>query len=234
MVEDASFSNTEFHKFRDRAEAGERLAEALGSYRGEGVLVLGIPRGGIPVAAIVAGSLEADLDVVVARKLGAPFQPELAVGAVTANGGLYRDEETIRALDVTEAYVEQVIQRESKVAHQREERFRGDKPAPSVEGRTVLVVDDGLATGATMRAAVRSVRKRHPARLIVAVPVGSEHACIALREEADEVVSLLTPEPFFAVGLYYVDFAPVEDDEVQRILDHFAAARAESAPTVDA
>jgi predicted phosphoribosyltransferase len=120
------------------------------------------------------------------------------------------------------------------VAHQREERFRGAKPLPALTGRTALLVDDGLATGATMRAAVRSVRARRPGRLIVAVPVGSEHACAALRSEADEVICLLTPEPFYAVGLYYANFAPVEDREVQRILDEFAATASNATALVEA
>jgi putative phosphoribosyl transferase len=220
--------------FHDRAEAGRRLAEALAAYRGQDALVLGIPRGGVPVAAEVARDLKAELDLVVARKLGAPFQPELAIGAVTANGGLFLDQETVEALGITENYLHDVIHRESEVAHQREERFRGAKPAPRVEGRTVLVVDDGLATGATMRAAVRSVRKRRPGKLVVAVPVGSHHACAMLWPEADELVCLTMPEPFYAVGLYYADFAPVDDREVQRILDEFAAVSANVAAPVDA
>jgi predicted phosphoribosyltransferase len=228
------FSYTGYRVYRDRAEAGDQLAAALAAYRGQRAVVLGIPRGGIPVAAAVARALDAELDVVVARKLGAPFQPELAVGAVTANGGLFRDEETIDALGITEDVLRQAIQRESAVARRREARFRGARPAPAIEGRTVLVVDDGLATGATMRAAVRSVRKRHPAKLVVAVPVGSEQACAALRPEVDEIVCMSTPEPFFAVGLYYADFTAVEDDEVQRILDTFATAHPGSATTVEA
>ena len=209
--------------FRDRREAGQRLVEALADYKGKDALVLGIPRGGVAVAAEVARQLEADLDVVVARKLGAPGQPELAIGAVTANGGLFLDHDAIEALGVSDDYLTAVIARESEVARQREERFRGARPPAAVEGRAVIVVDDGLATGATMRAAVHAVAKRRPARLIVAVPVGSQGACDALRKEADEVVCLLTPEPFWAVGLYYEDFAPVEDEEVQEILQQFRA-----------
>jgi putative phosphoribosyl transferase len=223
-----------YRAFRDRNGAGQRLAKVLEAYRGEGTVVLGIPRGGIPLAATVARALDADLDIVVARKVGAPFQPEFAIGAVTANGGLYLDEETIAELDIDDEYLRQAIELESKVARQREERFRGTRPEPAVAGRTVLVVDDGLATGATMRAAVRSVRKRHPAKLVVAVPVGSEQACEALVPEVDELVCLMRPDPFFAVGLYYQDFAPVEDDEVQRILDAFARTRSEPAATVEA
>jgi putative phosphoribosyl transferase len=218
------FFHHEAVPYRDRTEAGRRLAEAMAAYRGPDTLVLGIPRGGVPVAAEVACALGAELDVVVARKLGAPYQPELALGAITATGGLFLDQDIIDALGVTDDYLRTVMRTESQVAHRREERFRGKRPQPAVEGRTVLVVDDGLATGATMRAAVRSVRTRHPGKLVVAVPVGSAHACAALRAEVDEVICLLSPEPFYAVGLYYAHFGPVMDREVQRILEKSAAA----------
>jgi putative phosphoribosyl transferase len=216
------------HPYADRAEAGQRLAAALTADHRQDALVLGIPRGGVPVAAAVATAIGGELDVVVARKLGAPHQPELAIGAVTANGGLYLDEEAVFGLGVSQEYLTAEIARQSEEARQRERRFRGESaPPPRIEDRTVIVVDDGLATGATMRAAVRSIAKRHPARLIVAVPVGSRQACEALQHEADEVICLMTPDPFWAVGLYYEDFAPVEDDQVQEIL---ARARVTSAP----
>lgn len=220
---------SEFRPYADRVEAGERLAEALIRYEGRDALVLGIPRGGVPVAAEVARGIGADLDVVVARKLGAPMQPELAIGAVTANGGLYLDEDALLAIDVDPNYLNAEIARQSEVARQRETLFRGETPPPRITDRTVLVVDDGLATGATMRAALRSVAKRQPAHLIAAVPVGPGKTRDTLREEADEVVCLLTPEPFWAVGLYYQDFAPVEDDDVSRILARF---RPSTAPVV--
>ena len=205
-------------QFRDRVDAGVRLAEGLAAYRGRDVLVLGIPRGGVPVAAEVARRLGGDLDVVVARKLGAPGQRELAIGAVTANGGRFLNEELIGELRVPPGYLEQVTAEERAEARRRQERFRGDRPPARVTGRTVIVVDDGLATGATMRAAVRSVRRERPATLVVAVPVGAREACDALREEADVVVCLSQPEPFVAVGLHYERFEPTEDAEVQRIL----------------
>ena len=211
--------------FYDRREAGARLAEALDEYRGKDVLVLGIPRGGVPVAAEVACGLDAELDVVVARKLGAPTSPELAIGAVTANGGRFLNEELIRELGVSDAYLERVAAEQMAEARRREERFRGPHAIGEVTRRTVIVVDDGLATGATMRAAVRSVRKQEPARLVVAVPVGSAEACAALREEADEVVCLYQPVPFFAVGAFYEHFEPTEDAEVQQILEEWHAAR---------
>lgn len=218
--------------YRNREEAGRHLAAALHDLAGPDTLVLGIPRGGVPVAAEVAGALGAELDIIVARKLGAPYQPELAIGAVTANGGLFIDHEMVRDLGVRESYLNEVTERESSVAHNREIHFRGGRPASRIEGRTVIVVDDGLATGATMRAAVRSIRKQHPARLVVAVPVGSEEACSSLAQEADDVVCPLMPEPFFAVGMYYRDFLPVEDDEVEDVLATFGEA--ETSRTVQA
>lgn len=208
-------------QFRNREAAGLRLADALRDVEKEHPLILGIPRGGVPVAAEVAHALNAELDVIVARKLGAPRNPELAIGAVTSNGGLFIDHELVRDLGVRDAYLDEVIARESAVAHNREVRFRNGRPAPRIEGRTVIVVDDGLATGATMRAAVRSVRKHNPARLIVAVPVGSAESIASLESEADEVICPSVPEPFIAVGLYYEAFLPVEDAEVERILASF-------------
>jgi putative phosphoribosyl transferase len=204
--------------FADRRDAGGRLAARLTDYRGQHVLVLGIPRGGVPVATEVARRLESELDVVVARKVAAPGFSELAIGAVTANGGRFMNEGMIQELGVSDTYLELAIAREMAEARQREERFRAGRPLSPLAGRVVLLVDDGLATGATMRAAVRSVRSRHPSKLVVAVPVGSIQACAALRPEVDELVCLEEPEPFDAVGLYYDDFEPIEDAEVQRLL----------------
>lgn len=209
--------------FQDRLEAGRILAQRLRAYRGKSALVLGIPRGGVPVAAEVARALDADLDVIVARKLGAPGQAELAIGAVTANGGQYLNGEIIPSVGATPEYIERVRTEQMAEARRREVRFRGNRPMERIENRVVIVVDDGLATGATMRAAVRSARKHRPARLIVAVPVGSREACAALREEADELVCPSEPEPFGAVGYFYRDFEPVEDAEVERILGEFSA-----------
>lgn len=212
-------------RFRDRRDAGRRLAAALEAYRGQDVLVLGIPRGGVVVAAEVARALDADLDVVVARKLGSPISPELAIGAVTADGGRWLHDELIEALRATAAYVERTTAEQVAEARAREARFRAGRPGPRIEGRVVIVVDDGLATGATMRAAVRSVRRQRPARIVVAVPVGAPAACEALRREADEVVCLLEPELFFAVGGFYERFEPTEDAEVQELLQAHGARR---------
>jgi predicted phosphoribosyltransferase len=210
-------------RFEDRRQAGRALAKELRAYRGQNALVLGIPRGGVPVAAEVATALDADLDVIVARKLGAPGEPELAIGAVTANGGEYLDERIASRVGATRSYIESVREEQVAEARRRETRFRGNRPAETISNRVVILVDDGLATGATMRAAVRSARKHRPARLIVAVPVGSREACAALRAEADELVCPSEPEPFGAVGYFYGDFSPVEDAEVEHILREFSA-----------
>jgi putative phosphoribosyl transferase len=216
--------------FRDRIDAGRTLAESLRQYRGQNVLVLGIPRGGVPLAAEVAEAIEGELDVIVARKLGAPGSRELAIGAVTSNGGRYLNESLIEEIGVSDQYLERITAAEMDEAHRRETRFREDRPAPKIEDRTVIVVDDGLATGATMRASVRSVRLSAPAQLIVAVPVGSREACEGLEEEADEVVCLHRPETFWAIGGFYENFEPTEDDEVRddevrRILSEFRAGK---------
>jgi predicted phosphoribosyltransferase len=212
-------------RFRDRADGGRFLAKHLSAYKGKDALVLGIPRGGVPVAAEVARLLDVELDIIVARKLGAPHSPELAIGAVTANGGRYLNEDMILDLGVSPEYVESVTAEETAEAKRREERFRGDWPKASLKNRVAILVDDGLATGATMRAAVRSVRLHEPAKIVVAAPVGSVEACAALRKEADEVVCPRTPVEFMAVGLYYEDFGQTQDAEVCRILHEHHAAR---------
>lgn len=211
--------------FRDRSEAGARLGERLATYRGRRALVLGIPRGGVPVAAAVARALEADLDVLVARKLGSPISAELAIGAVTADGGRYLNEGMLRDLGIAGDYVESATTRARAEAARRESRYRGGARPLEIAGRVVILVDDGLATGATMIAAARSVRTHKPERLIIAVPVGSAGACAQLMREAEEVVRLASPEPFWAVGVYYRDFSQTEDDEVERLLREARGAR---------
>jgi predicted phosphoribosyltransferase len=209
--------------FEDRQAAGQALAARLLSYAGADVVVLAIPRGGVPVAAEVARRLGAELDVIVARKLGAPQQRELAIGAVTANGGRYLNQELIAELALTGDYLSRITEGEMAESRRREALYRSGRPAAHIEGRTVILVDDGLATGATMRAAARSVRSRKPARLVIAVPIGASETCEALAEEAGDVVCLHCREPFYAVGLHYVRFGQTSDDEVQRILREFQA-----------
>ncbi len=204
--------------FADRVDAGARLAEALESYRARRPLILGIPRGGVPVAAEVARHLDAELDVVVARKLGAPGAPELAIGAVTANGGRYLNDRLIREIGVRQPYIDAVTAAQRAEAERREARFRDGRPPPEIAGRVVIVVDDGLATGATMRASVRSVRQGKPAVIVAAIPVGAAQSCAELRAEVDELVCLYEPEDFWAVGFYYRQFEPTEDDKVCELL----------------
>lgn len=206
-----------FRIFRDRHDAGARLAEHLLPYAARNTLVLGLARGGVVVAAEVAKVLQAALDVMVVRKLGAPNSRELAIGAVTADGGRYYNEALIRELAIPRAYVERVTGRELTAARRQEDELR-ERARPNVTGRTVFLIDDGLATGATMIAAARSVQARYPARIVVAVPVAAQAPCEDLQSEADDVICLLKPEPFLAVGLFYQDFAQVADHEVQALL----------------
>ena len=215
----ATFTPAAGIRYRDRAEAGAVLARDLERFRGEHPAVLGIPRGGVPVAAVVARHLGGELDVIVARKLGAPMHEELAIGAVTADGGRFLNHDVLAALDVSPEYLSRVTEEQMREARSRERRFRGTRPPVALTGRTVILVDDGLATGATMRAAARAVRARGPARLVVAVPVGSPEACAALAGEGDELVCPSRPEPFYAIGVHYMDFAQVDDDEVIALLE---------------
>jgi putative phosphoribosyl transferase len=204
--------------FHDRENAGARLSALLGSYRKTHAVVLGLARGGVPVAAAVARALEAELDVLVVRKLGSPISDELAIGAVTSDGGRYLNTGMIRDLGVSQAYVERVTNAQISAAKRLAVQLRAGAPAPDLAHRTVILVDDGLATGATMIAAARSVRAQRPQRLVIGVPVGSRQACAILQTEADEVVCLATPDPFWAVGVYYDDFSQTENAEVAHLL----------------
>jgi putative phosphoribosyl transferase len=206
-------------RFRDRADAGRLLAERLSAYAGRAdVVVLGLPRGGVPVAREVARALGAPLDVFLVRKLGHPRQPELAMGAIASGGTRVLNEQLVRELGLGDYVVEQVTERERVELERRERAYRGDRPAPDLRDRVVVLVDDGLATGATMRAAAEAVRSRGPRRLVVAVPTAPPHALEMLSVEADEVVALIAPEPFHAVGLWYDDFGELSDDDVRREL----------------
>ncbi|MDM0114460.1 phosphoribosyltransferase [Variovorax sp. J22R133] len=205
-------------KFDDRRHAGKCLAQALAAWRGQpNLLVLALPRGGVPVAAEVAHELQAPLDVLIVRKLGYPGQEEFAMGAI-ASGGIRVMSDVAGMWPVSEEAVEEAVRREQAELTRREQLYRGDRKRPTIKDRVVLLVDDGLATGATMRAAVQSVRLSEPARVVVAVPVGSQDAVASLSLQADEVVCVETPEPFHAVGLWYRDFDQTSDDEVRDLL----------------
>lgn len=210
--------------FADRAEAGRVLAEQLAPYAGRAdVLVLGLPRGGVPVAAEVAARLGLPLDCWVVRKLGLPGHSEFAMGALASGGEVEVDELLLRELGVSPAALAEVERRERAELERREALYRGGRPPPDIAGRTVLVIDDGMATGATMRAVVGALRRRAPARIIVAVPVASRQACLELGELADDCLCTATPEPFRAVGHFYGSFAPTSDAEVIACLESAAA-----------
>ena len=213
--------------FRDRRQAGRALADQLAHYGGRpDLLVLALPRGGVAVGFEVAHALQAPLDVFVVRKLGFPGHEEYAMGAI-ASGGV-RVMNPVPGITVSPDELAAVVAREQDELVRRERLYRGDRPAVDVRGRTVIVVDDGLATGSTMRAAVMAIRQQHPARLTVAVPVGAPETCRQLRDEADEVVCVAMPQPFRAVGLWYEHFPQASDDEVHDLLEE---ARREHAAT---
>ncbi|MCX8049399.1 MAG: phosphoribosyltransferase [Methylohalobius sp.] len=205
--------------FADRTEAGQRLAEALSRYAGRrDLLVLALPRGGVPVAFEVAERLGAELDVIVVRKLGVPYQEELAMGAIASGGAKVLNQDVIASIGLSEDEIETVAQREAQELARRERIFRGERPFPQVKGRTVILVDDGLATGATMRAAVAALRQLEPSAIVVAVPVAPPDTAARLRAEVDDLVCLATPEAFYAVGQWYVDFSQLSDEDVRDLL----------------
>jgi putative phosphoribosyl transferase len=206
-------------RFRDRRDAGQRLAARLTQYAGRAeVLVLGLPRGGVPVAFEVAKALGAPLDLLLVRKLGVPTHPELAMGAVASGGVQVLSPGLIRDLGITDAAVEEVAVRERRELARREALYRGTRPPAAIPDRTVILVDDGLATGSTMEAAVLAIRQQAPARIVVAAPVGARDTCDRLARIADAVVCLTMPQPFSAVGLWYEEFAPTTDDDVTHLL----------------
>jgi putative phosphoribosyl transferase len=206
-------------RFADRADAGRRLAERLPQYAGlDDVLVLGLPRGGVPVAAEVARALGVSLDVFLVRKLGVPGHEELAFGAIASGGARVLNRDVVAALGIDEHTIEQVAEREQVELERRAEAYRGTAEPPDVRGRTAILVDDGLATGASMRAAVEAVHGLGPDRVVVAVPAAARQTCDDLAGDVDEVVCLLTPEPFFAVGMWYRDFSETTDEDVRAAL----------------
>ena len=207
-------------RYRDRTHAGRELASKLVEHAGRpDVIVLALPRGGVPVAFEVAKALHAPLDVFVVRKLGVPGHEEYAMGAIATGGVRVLDERVVRAAGVTRAQLDAVTAAEQRELARRESQYRGDRPPPDVTGRTVILVDDGLATGSTMRAAVEALRQEGAARVIVAVPIAPPETCDAFRDIVDDIVCARTPEPFYAVGLWYEDFSQTSDEEVRQLLE---------------
>lgn len=206
-------------RFQNRAQAGRKLADALSYYADRpDVLVLGLPRGGIPVAFEVARRLHAPLDICLVRKLGVPGYEELAMGAIAPGGIRILNHSVIDKMDIGPAAIEAVAAREQQELARRERLYRGNRPLPQLRGRTVILVDDGLATGATVRAAIAAIGSQRPAAVVVAVAVASRETCDELMSEGTHCVCLLQPEPFYAIGLWYDDFAQTSDDEVRSLL----------------
>lgn len=213
-------------RFHDRREAGVRLAQRLRGYANRAdVIVLALPRGGVPVASEVADELRVPLDVLVVRKLGVPGQEELAMGALASGGTRVLDDELIRMASVDANDVERATAMAADELSRQEARYRGDRRFPDIRDKTVIIVDDGLATGSTMRAAVQALRAQRPMAIVVAVPVGARETCDALRAVADDVVCVETPDPFRAVGLWYEDFSQTTDEEVRHLLGQAAIAQ---------
>ena len=208
------------NRFSDRRDAGRKLAQKLEHYAGRpDVLVLALPRGGVPVAFEVSRILNTPLDIFIVRKLGLPGQEELAIGAIAMGGIRVLNEDVIRLLNIPEEVTGFVAKRELQELQRREQAYRGDRPPPDVRDKVVILIDDGLATGASMRAAVKGLRALHPARIVVAVPAASAEVCEAFRHEVDEIVCAMTPEPFQGVGRWYEDFSQVTDEEVRKLLE---------------
>ncbi len=205
--------------FRDRKDGGRQLATRLKDYANRSdVVVLALPRGGVPVAYEVAKQLDAPLDLFLVRKLGVPGYEELAMGAIASGGVYVINEDVVFNLDIPDEVIDAVARYEQRELERRERSYRGDRPSPVVKGHTVILVDDGLATGSTMRAAVRALRKQRPARIVVAVPVSAPQTCEEFRNEVDDIVCAVTPEPFHGVGIWYEDFSQTTDEEVRELL----------------
>jgi predicted phosphoribosyltransferase len=214
-------------QFSDRRAAGKLLAKKLTSYASDpNVVVLGLPRGGVPVAYEIAQALDARLDAFEIRKLGVPGHEELAMGAIGSGGSCYLNAHVIDALGIPSDEIDQVVARERRELDRREKLYRDSRPRPDLTGKTVILVDDGIATGSSMHAAVAALRRHHPARIVVAIPVAPVDSLAELRAEVDELVCWTTPEPFYAVGAAYEDFPQVGDDEVRALLNRAFERRA--------
>jgi predicted phosphoribosyltransferase len=206
--------------FRDREDAGRRLAERLLRYRHEDPVVLALPRGGVPVGAEISHALDAPLDVIIARKLGAPGQPELAIGAVAPGGVRLINERVVRWLSIPEDWIERAAEEELAEIERRMRRFRGERPAPEIRDRSVILVDDGIATGMTATAAIRAIRAEDPRKIVLAVPVCAKETFEKLSQEVDELIYLEIPDDLWAIGLWYRDFHQVPDEEVVALLEN--------------
>jgi putative phosphoribosyl transferase len=213
--------------FEDRKDAGRQLAERLARYEDENSIILALPRGGVPVGYEIARALAAPLDIFIARKLGSPGRRELGIGAVAQGGVRVLNARIVQALDVREEYIERVAAKETAEIERRLRLLRGDRPEPEVRGRTVILVDDGLATGVTARAAILALRRRVPRRLVLAVPVGALQAIETIRSEADELVCLKVPSDLMAIGFWYLNFEQVPDEEAIKLLEEAQRATTE-------
>ena len=210
-------------RFHNRHDAGRQLAARLASYAGrDDVLVLGLPRGGVPIAFEIAIALDVALDVFIVRKLGLPGHEEFGIGAIASGDVRVVDEAVLRTYDVAPETLERITARERLELERREQLYRDDRPFPAIEDRIVILVDDGLATGSTLRAAIAALRRRRQSKIVVAVPVGARETCAAMARLVEEVVCLETPDPFYAVGLWYDDFEQTEDAEVHELLERAA------------
>ena len=218
--------------FKDRSEAGRKLTKALAAYKDQHPVILALPRGGVPVAAEVATALHAPLDLILVRKIGVPIQPELAMGAVVDGGApiIVRNEDVIQVAGIDEAEFKAICDSELAEIERRRQRYLGNRERVDVAGRTAIVIDDGIATGATTRAALRATRMRSPKKLVLAVPVAPTDSLVALRHDADEVICLEDYEIFGAIGVYYRDFNQVADEEVIETLKRFPVSKLEQVP----
>jgi putative phosphoribosyl transferase len=205
--------------FDDRGDAGRKLAQRLGEFSDrEDVMVLALPRGGVAVGYEVANALHVPLEVFVVRKLGVPGCEELAMGAITGSGVRVLNDDVVHSFEISQETLDFVAERELEELRRRESEYREDRPIPEIEGKVVILVDDGLATGASMRAAVLDIRNHHPGKIVVAIPTGARGTCMDFKKIADEVICLSTPDPFFGVGAWYRDFTQLTDDQVKELL----------------
>ena len=230
---EVNFKRNAERPFANRVDAGRKLAIKLVAYaESPNLLVLALPRGGVPIAYEIARALQAPLDIFLVRKLGVPGNEELAMGAIASGGVRVLNPEAMGWSDLSDSIIEDVAKREQKELERREHLYRGDRPALDIQGRTVILVDDGLATGATMRAASIAIRRKNPMKIVVAVPVAPTETCESFRSEVEEVICGITPEPFIAVGACYSDFSQTSDEEVRQLLEKASRVRANDLPTV--